>query len=126
MTNEKRTILLIGAVIVAALWFRVIAEYVNPTALLIDTSEAELINPETSSPPETQAALIETIEFGKICTNAEGAIVDCLAISEDTICIQTLVGAHSGFRIDCNSDRPIPTYDDSASQQGGAKYRSPY
>jgi hypothetical protein len=126
MTNEKRTILLIGAMIVAALWFRVVAEYAASTSHVINITEAEVISPETLSPPETQAALIETVEFGKICTNADGSPVKCSEFDDDTICIRTRVGAHSGIRVDCKSERPIPADDDSVAREGGAKYRSPY
>jgi hypothetical protein len=78
------------------------------------------------SPEEIQVALNETDEFGKICTNAEGSLVECLETSEDTICIRTRVGAHSGIRIDCNTDQPILTDQDGTLRAHGAKYRSPY
>jgi hypothetical protein len=129
MTNEKRIILLIGALIVAGLWFRVIAEYTNPTNptnQVINTAQAALIDPEDMSPQETQAVLIETIEFGKVCTSAGGSPVKCSEVDEDSICIRTLVAAQRGFRVDCKSDRPVPANDDSWAREGGTKYKSPY
>ena len=127
MTNEKLTTLLTGALIASALWFRVLADDANPPRQVIDTADnAEVISVEMKLPKEIQVALNETDEFGKICTNAEGSLVECLEISEDTICIRTRVGAHSGIRIDCNTDQPIPTDEDSTLRAHEAKYRSPY
>jgi hypothetical protein len=126
MTNEKRIILLTGALIVAALWFRAAAEYVNPTGDVTETAIAEVISHDPLSSEAIQAALIPTNELSKICTNAEGSPVRCSEISEDAICIQRPVGAHSGTRIDCNTGEPIPANAIDAQGQGGAKYRSPY
>jgi hypothetical protein len=102
MTNEKRIVLLIGAFVVAALWFRAAAS------------------------DSIQASLMPADEFGRICTNAEGSPVRCSEINEDAICIQRPAGAHSGTRIDCNTGEPIPANGIDAPGQGGAKYRSPY
>jgi hypothetical protein len=118
MTNEKRIVLLIGAFVVAALWFRAAAEYVNPTGDVIETNETDS--------DSIQASLMPADEFGRICTNAEGSPVRCSEINEDAICIQRPAGAHSGTRIDCNTGEPIPANGIDAPGQGGAKYRSPY
>ena len=127
MTNEKLTTLLTGALIASALWFRVLADDAIPTRQVIDTADNnEVISAEMKSPEEFQVALNETDEFGKICTNAEGSLVECLETSEDTICIRTRVGAHSGIRIDCNTGQPILTDQDGTLRAHGAKYRSPY
>jgi hypothetical protein len=126
MTNEKRIVLLIGAFVVAALWFRAAAEYVNPTGDVIETNETEVFSPDLSSSDSIQASLMPADEFGRICTNAEGSPVRCSEINEDAICIQRPAGAHSGTRIDCNTGEPIPANGIDAPGQGGAKYRSPY
>jgi len=127
MTNEKLTTLLTGALIASALWFRVLADDAIPTRQVIDTADnTEVISAEMKSPEEIQVALNETDEFGKICTNAEGSLVECLETSEDTICIRTRVGAHSGIRIDCKTDQPVLTDQDGMLRAYGAKYRSPY
>ncbi len=127
MTNEKLTTFLTGALIASALWFRVLADDANSTKHIIDTADnAEVISAEMMSPEEVHVALNETGEFGKICTNAEGSLVECVEISEDTICIRTRVGAHSGIRIDCNTDQPIPTNQESTLRAHETKYRSPY
>lgn len=126
MTNEKRIILLAGALIVAALWFRAAAEYVNPTGHVIDSAKIEVSSSVPLSSEAIQTAQIQAAEIGRICTNAEGSPVACSEINEDTICIRTLVGAHNGTRIDCNTGEPIPANGIDAPGQGGAKYRSPY
>jgi hypothetical protein len=121
MTNEKRIVLLIGAFVVAALWFRAAAEYVNPTGHVTESAIAEVISHDPLSSEAIQAALIPTNEFSKICTNAEGSPVRCSEINEDAICIQRPVGAQSGTRIDCNTGEPIPA--NGIDAQG---HRSPY
>ena len=127
MTNEKLTTLLTGALIASALWFRVLADDAIPTRQVLDIADnTEVISAEMKSPEEIQVALNETDEFGKICTNASGSLIECREINEDSICIQTRVGALSGIRIDCISDQPIPTDEDSALRAHEAKYRSPY
>ena len=127
MTNEKLTTLLTGALIALALWFRVLADDAIPTSHAIDTADNnEVISAEMMSPEKVQVALNELSEFSKICTNATGSLVKCLETSADTICIRTRVGAHSGIRIDCNTDQPIPTDEDSTFRAHEAKYRSPY
>ena len=127
MTNEKLTTLLTGALIASALWFRVLADDAIPTRQVLDIADnTEVISAEMKSPEEIQVALNETDEFGKICTNASGSLVKCQEINEDTICVRTRVGAHSGIRIDCNTGQPIPTDEDSTLRAHEAKYRSPY
>ena len=127
MANEKLTTLLTGVLIASALWFRVLADDAIPTSHAIDTADnAEVISAEKMSPEKVQVALNELGEFSKICTNASGSLVKCLETSADTICIRTRVGAHSGIRIDCNTDQPIPTDEDSTLRAHEAKYRSPY
>lgn len=127
MTNEKLTTLLTGVLIASALWFRVLADDAIPTRHVIDTADnIEVISAEKMSPEKVQVAPNETGEFGKICTNASGSLVKCLETSADTICIRTRVGAHSGIRIDCNTDQPIPMDEDSTLRAHEAKYRSPY
>jgi len=127
MTNEKLTTLLTGTLIAAALWFRVLADDAIPTRHEIDTAGgAKVISSETMPPGEVQVALQEMDEFSNICTNGEGALVNCLEINEDTICIRTRVGAHSGVRIDCNTGEPIPTDEVAATRARTARNRSPY
>ncbi len=127
MTNEKLTTLLTGVLIASALWFRVLADDAIPTRHVIDTADnAEVISAKMMSPEEVQVAPNETGEFGKICINASGSLVKCREINEDSICIRTRVGAPSGIRIDCNTDQPIPTDQDSTLRAHEAKYRSPY
>ncbi len=127
MANEKLTTLLTGALIALALWFRVLADDAIPTSHAIDTADnTAVISAEIKLSEEIQVALNETDEFGKICTNASGSLVKCQEINEDSICIRTRVGAHSGIRIDCNTDQPIPTDEDSTLRAHEAKYRSPY
>jgi len=122
MTNAKLTTLLTGALIVAALWFRVLVVVANPTSHIIDTTnDAEVIFSETISSDESQTALKEMDEFGKICTTSKGSPVKCSEINEDTICIRVRAGSHSGTKIDCKTDQPIPT-----ERARDAKYRSPY
>ena len=125
MSNEKRAILIVGAMIVAALWVRAIAEYVYLTSDVAEVTSAEVVESQYVLPENSHAAVPALDELDKICTDTEGAIVDCLAVTEETICIQTLGGAQSGFRVDCKSDQPIPL-DDGTARQGGAKYRSPW
>ncbi len=121
MTNAKLTTLLTGALIVAALWFRVLVA-ASPTSHEIDTTnDAEVIVSETMSSEESQAALKEMDEFSKICITGKGSPVKCSEINEDTICIRVRAGAHRGTKIDCKTDQPIPTECARA-----AKYRSPY
>ena len=127
MTNEKLTTLLTGALIAAALWFRVLADNPNPTNHEINTAGgAKVISSETMPPREVQLALKETDEYGKICTNEKGSLVNCLEASKDTTCIRIRVGTHSGIRIDCVTGQPIPTDEGSGSRARDVKYRSPY
>ena len=127
MTNEKLTTFLTGALIASALWFRVLADDAFPTRHVIDTAGNNEVNSaEMMSPEKVQVALNELGKFNKICTNASGSLVACQEINEDSICIRTRVGAHSGIKIDCNTDQPLSTDEDSTFRAHGAKYRSPY
>ena len=122
MTNAKLTTLLTGALIVVALWFRVLVVAASPTSHVIDTTNhAEVIVSETMSSEESQTALKEMDDFGKICTTGKGSPVNCSEINEDTICIRVRAGANSGTKIDCKTNQPIPT-----ERARDAKYRSPY
>ncbi len=122
MTKAKLTTLLTGALIVAALWFRVLVVVASPTSHVIDsTDDAEVINSDTMPPEEFQVALKNMDESSKICTTGKGSPVKCSEINEDTICIRVRAGAHSGTKIDCKTDQPIPT-----EYARAAKYRSPY
>ncbi len=110
MTKENLITLLAGALIIAALCLRVLADNVNPKRYVIDTTDgAEVISSETMSPEEIQAALKEMDESGKICSNGKGSLVKCSEPDEDTICIRARVGAHGHIRIDCKTRQPIPT-----------------
>ena len=116
MTKENLITLLAGALIVAALCLRVLADNVNPKRYVIDTTDgAEVISSETMSPKEIQAALKEMDESDKICSNGKGSLVKCPEIDEDTICIRARYGAPSGSGviIDCEKHQPIPTDADS-------------
>ena len=76
MKNEKLTTLLTGVLIASALWLRVLADDANPARYVSNTADDAAVNGiETNSPKEVQVALIETEEFGKICTNARGLLV---------------------------------------------------
>jgi hypothetical protein len=127
MSNDKRLILLAGAIIVAALWFRVLAVSVFATSETVETSDnAVVVDSAMTYLEDVQAALPETDEFSKICTSGNGLPVSCSDISDDTMCISLRVGAHSGTRIDCNTHQAIPADDYGGPGAGGAKYRSPY
>ena len=121
MTNAKLTTLLTGALIVAALWVRVLVVVANPTSQVIDAADAEVINSDTMPPEEVQVTLKNMDESSKICTTGKGSPVKCSEINEDTICIRVRAGAHSGIRIDCKTDQPIPP-----ERVRDAKYRSHY
>ena len=127
MTNAKLTTLLTGALIVAALWFRVFVVVANPTSHVIDsTDDAEVINSDTMPPEEVLVALKNMDVSSKICTTDKGSPVKCSEINEDTICIRVRAGAPSGIRIDCKTDQPIPADEYSGTRARDAKYRSPY
>ena len=127
MSNEKRFILLVGAIIVAALWFRVLAVSEFATNDMVETiDQPEVMVTQPTSLEKTQVALNETVEFSKICTSGNGLPVSCSEISEETMCLILRDGAHSGIKVDCNTDQPIPADEYGASGVGGAKYRSPY
>ena len=73
MTNAKLTTLLTGALIVAALWFRVFVVVANPTSHVIDsTDDAEVINSDTMPPEEVLVALKNMDVSSKICTTDKG------------------------------------------------------
>lgn len=127
MSNEKRIILLAGAMIVAALWFRVLAFSANPTEHVVKNIDAaEVIQSKPISSGTAQAAIQEEDDFSRICTDATGSPVRCSETDEDMICIRTRVGTYSGIKIDCFTGQPIPTAEDSTSRTGRASYRSPY
>ena len=127
MSNEKRFILLVGAIIVTALWFRVLAVSAYPPNDVFEaTDQSEVMASEPTSLEKTQVALNETVEFSKICTSGNGLPVSCSEFNEDTMCLILRNGAHSGIKVDCNTDQPIPADEYGASGVGGAKYRSPY
>lgn len=124
MTNERLATLLTGALIVAALWFRVLADVANPTSHATHTADAAGVSSsEKISSQDARATPNVIDEFGKICANTTGSLVKCSEIDEDTICIRTRAGANTGARIDCGTDEPIPADEFSASR---AKNRSPY
>jgi hypothetical protein len=127
MSNEKRIILLVGAIIVAALWVRVFAvSAYSPSEPIEVADDPQLVDPEAIYLERAQAALQESKNSSKICTSGNGSPVSCSQIDQDTLCISLRAGAQSGTRIDCVTDQPIPSDEHDASGAGGAKYRSPY
>lgn len=127
MSIEKRFILLVGAIIVAALWVRAFAvSAYSPSEPIEAADNPELADLDAIYLERAQAALQESKNSSKICTNGNGSPVSCSQIDADTLCIRLRAGAQSGVRIDCDTEQLIPIDEYGEPGAGGAKYRSPY